>query len=104
MASSLPSGQGKTIPEYSTAEVTKWLDGQAGSIGDLTNAGVIVVALIGFILFASGLWGYMAEEREGGGHTSGKGGISRPSIVMMVVGAGFGCVDVIFIFVVGFFR
>lgn len=104
MASSLPTSPGKTVPEYSQQDVSKWLDVQATDIGNWTTIVWISLGLIGFVLFAAGVLTYMKEARDPGNQSSGRGGSTRPSITLIAVGAMFGVADIVFILLVGAIR
>lgn len=92
------------IPEYSAADITKWLDGQTSGVEIFTNTAVVVVGLIGFFFFASGILSYMADARNNASQNSGRGGGASPAITKIVIGAALGVADLLFILLLMAFR
>ena len=106
MPSQLPASQGGNIvPVYTTQDINKWLGARTGDISSVTTAVLVIIAFVGLCFFIAGVLAYMKENREEAGQAGmGGGGGRRPSVTYILIGAGFGAADVIFLMLVNLIR
>lgn len=94
------AGSGK-VPEYTASDVSTFLARMASGIGDVTEVTLYVVAVVGLLIFCTGLYQVAKESREA---AFGGGGSRRYGFWFVGTGAALGAVGTISILLISLAR
>lgn len=91
------------IPEYTAADVNKWLGDQASNVSNVTEIVLTWLPVLGFVIFCAGLVQLAREERESAGAMMGSS-TRRYGWWMVVGGGAMAIAGIILLLLIGFFR